>query len=106
LGRFILFAEKCHRTVVDIAILLQRHALYCQASERNPRRWSGKTRNWTPVGTVTFNPERDAVVNTHLSAIDRRPSVPACALANPSVASNVSPQASSTHTSSSSITGK
>ena len=32
----------------DRDILRQRHALYCQARERNPRRWSGNTRNWTP----------------------------------------------------------
>lgn len=54
----------------DHAILAQRHALYCQARERNPRRWSGKTRDWTPIGAVTLNPERDAVVNTHGEGID------------------------------------
>jgi transposase InsO family protein len=57
----------------DLAILQQRHALYCQARERHPRRWSGNTRNWTPIGAVTLNPERDAVVNAHLSAIDKQP---------------------------------
>jgi len=31
----------------------------------NPARWSGKTRNWTPVGAVTLNPERDCIVNAH-----------------------------------------
>lgn len=55
----------------DHAILQQRHALYCQARQRNPRRWSGNTRNWTPIGAVTLNPERDAVVNAHLEAIDK-----------------------------------
>ena len=45
------------------AILAARHDLYLQARQRNPARWSGDTRNWSPIGTVTLNPERDAVVN-------------------------------------------
>jgi transposase InsO family protein len=49
----------------DIAILAARHAVYLEARERNPRRWSGTTRNWTPIGAVTLNPERDSVVKTH-----------------------------------------
>ena len=50
----------------DIAILAARHALYEEARERHPRRWSGLTRNWSPIAVVTLNPERDAVVNTAL----------------------------------------
>ena len=46
----------------DGSILAARHALYQQAREANPRRWSGPTRNWTPIGAVTLNPERDSVV--------------------------------------------
>jgi putative transposase len=46
----------------DGAALAARHALYQQAREANPRRWSGPTRNWTPIGAVTLNPERDSVV--------------------------------------------
>ena len=30
--------------------------------QKNPARWSGQTRNWTPVDAVTLNPERDSVV--------------------------------------------
>jgi hypothetical protein len=37
----------------DREILCKRHDLYLQARERNPRRWSGKTRNWTRVELVT-----------------------------------------------------
>ncbi|RQS55802.1 IS3 family transposase [Burkholderia sp. Bp8963] len=47
----------------DHAILAARHALYAKARERSPSRWSGDTRNWTPVGAVTLNPEHDAVVS-------------------------------------------
>jgi putative transposase len=46
----------------DGPVLAARHALYQQAREANPRRWSGPTRNWTPIGAVTLNPERDSVV--------------------------------------------
>ena len=27
------------------------------AKQRNPQRWSGENRNWTPGGTVWINPE-------------------------------------------------
>jgi transposase InsO family protein len=46
----------------DGPILAARHALYRRARESNPRRWSGRTRDWTPIGAVTLNPERDGVV--------------------------------------------
>ena len=46
----------------DQGILAKRHALYLQARERNPRRWSGKTRDWTPVEVVTLNPEREKAI--------------------------------------------
>lgn len=47
----------------DHAILEARHAVYLAARQRNPARWSGNTRNWTPVGPVTLNPERDSAVD-------------------------------------------
>ena len=56
----------------DHAILAARHALYTQARERNPARWSGETRNWSPVGAVTLNPERDSVVKTLSEHIDNQ----------------------------------
>jgi putative transposase len=46
----------------DHAILAARHAHYVQARDRNPARWSRDTRDWTPIGAVTLNPERDSVV--------------------------------------------
>lgn len=49
----------------DHAILAERHAVYQRARERNPRRWSRHTRNWTPVGSVTLNPERESAVPTN-----------------------------------------
>lgn len=41
----------------DIEILEQRKRTYEQAKRRNPHRWAGGTRNWTPVGDVWLNPE-------------------------------------------------
>jgi transposase InsO family protein len=48
----------------DRSILEARHALYVQARERNPRRWSRSTRDWSVIDVVTLNPERDDVVQT------------------------------------------
>jgi len=42
----------------DIAILAKRHAVYQAARDRCPQRWSGETRNWSPVGAVWLNPEK------------------------------------------------
>ena len=41
------------------------HAVYEKARTLNPARWSGKTRDWTPIGAVTLNPERDFVIRAH-----------------------------------------
>ena len=49
----------------DQAVLAARHALYLQAREKNPARWSGNPRNWSPIGAVTLNPERDCVIKEH-----------------------------------------
>jgi len=42
----------------DVALLAQRDAVYRQARELNPMRWSGATRNWAPIGPVALNPDR------------------------------------------------
>jgi transposase InsO family protein len=42
----------------DRPLLGRRHDLYQAARARNPARWSGKTRNWNPIGSVWLNPER------------------------------------------------
>ncbi|MEA2787750.1 MAG: putative transposase [Acetobacteraceae bacterium] len=53
----------------DRLLLNARHAVYQSARERNPRRWSRQTRNWTPVTAVTLNPERNTVVQAAVSEI-------------------------------------
>lgn len=40
------------------AILAGRHELYERMRRANPERWSGRTRNWLPAGSVLLNPER------------------------------------------------
>lgn len=45
----------------DKAILSRREQVYAHARERNPSRWSGETRNWTPIEMVSLNPERTDV---------------------------------------------
>lgn len=38
-------------------ILAGRRELYERARSSNPERWSGTTRNWTPIGLVALNPQ-------------------------------------------------
>lgn len=40
------------------AILEKRRRVYERARRRHPERWTGKTRNWTPVAIVRLNPEK------------------------------------------------
>jgi hypothetical protein len=51
----------------DRSVLTARHELYQRARRSNPHRWSGRTRDWTPVAAVTLNPERDTVVQAAAS---------------------------------------
>jgi transposase InsO family protein len=41
----------------DVAILEHRHEVYRQARQRRPERWTGDTRDWSPITTVRLNPE-------------------------------------------------
>lgn len=45
----------------DKAILARRHAVYTQAKKRTPHRWTGPTRNWSPIGDVYLNPVKQEV---------------------------------------------
>jgi transposase InsO family protein len=53
----------------DRGLLRARHALYQAARASNPRRWTGQTRNWAPIGVVTLNPERDSIAGAAASQI-------------------------------------
>lgn len=59
----------------DHAILAARHALYLKARERHPARWSRQIRNWSPIGAVSLNPERNSVVAMAEHASDKQPLV-------------------------------
>jgi transposase InsO family protein len=39
----------------DVQILSQREKIYEEAKNKNPARWSGKTRNWRPIQEVKLN---------------------------------------------------
>lgn len=53
--RFVTPADR--HAGLDSEVLKKRKEVYKAARERHPARWSGPTRNWTPVGTVELNPE-------------------------------------------------
>lgn len=42
----------------DKAILAARHLVYERARKRNPERWSGDTRDWSPAPPVKLNPQQ------------------------------------------------
>jgi putative transposase len=44
----------------DAQMLAARHNVYALAYARNPARWTGNTRNWSPAGPVVLNPETNA----------------------------------------------
>lgn len=52
----------------DKAILAKRHVIYRAARTRTPRRWTGNTRNWKPVGAVYLNPARQEVRVTKIAS--------------------------------------
>ena len=60
----------------DPAILAKRVTVYEKAKRLNPQRWSGKTRNWTPITEVLLNPKKH---NNEIQAeftIDTTPPMP------------------------------
>jgi len=44
----------------DNSVLEKRKQLYRRAKAKNPGRWSGETRNWTPIKDVYLNPDNKA----------------------------------------------
>jgi len=65
--RYVTPAQRHHGQ--DHAILAARHELYLKARALNPARWSGGTRDWSPAGPVTLDPERDCVVKATGKAV-------------------------------------
>ena len=54
--QFVTPADRHHGK--DREILASREEVYAQARQRNPSRWSTKTRDWSPVEAVHLNPEK------------------------------------------------
>jgi|AntDeeMinimDraft_5_1070356.scaffolds.fasta_scaffold13020_2 transposase InsO family protein len=48
----------------DTEVLAKRDRINQAARDAHPARWSGKTRNWAPIGTVSLNPERELTITT------------------------------------------
>ena len=67
--RYVSLA-RCHAGE-DVAILAARHELFLKARNLHPARWPGATRNWSPVGPVTLNPERQALVADAEASIEQ-----------------------------------
>ncbi|MCL7420221.1 MAG: integrase core domain-containing protein, partial [Methylobacter sp.] len=60
--RFVTPAERHNGS--DHQILAARKAVYETARQRRPERWSGETRNWSPVGEVWLNPDKEGASNS------------------------------------------
>jgi putative transposase len=59
--RFVTPAER--HLGLDKEILAARKRVYEAAKQQRPERWSGETRNWSPIGEVWLNPENTPVAN-------------------------------------------
>lgn len=64
--RYVTPAQR--HALEDREILAARQQVYLEAHERHPDRWARGIRDWTPVGAVTLNPERDTVIREHENA--------------------------------------
>ncbi len=54
---------------VDVAILAKRDAVYKQAREKYPERWSGNTRNWSYIDKVYLMPEKGKTKTAAAAAV-------------------------------------
>lgn len=54
--RFVTPAQRHNGN--DLAILEHRHHVYERARKNNPERWTGQSRDWSPITTVELNPSR------------------------------------------------
>lgn len=56
--RFVTPAQRHNNE--DNKVLTARDNIYQEAKRKNPSRWSGNTRNWTPIQQVYLNPNKKA----------------------------------------------
>jgi len=57
--RFV--TPSCRHLGLDKAILQKRSVVYENAKRQNPLRWSGHTRNWSPITEVHLNPKKQTM---------------------------------------------
>jgi len=57
--RFV--TPSCRHLGLDKAILQKRSVVYENAKRQNPLRWSGPTRNWSPITEVHLNPKKQMI---------------------------------------------
>jgi putative transposase len=58
---------------LDTEILSKRHKVYERARSENPERWSGDTRDWTPIREVYLNhTDRPKLKKTSVSKTDEK----------------------------------
>ena len=57
--RFV--TPSCRHLGLDKAILQKRSVVYENAKRQNPLRWSGHTRNWSPITEVHLNPKKETM---------------------------------------------
>lgn len=62
-GIRLVTPAQCHAGE-DNEVIAKRHVINQAARDANPTRWSGKTRNWAPIGTVSLNPEWELQITT------------------------------------------
>lgn len=60
--RYVTPSDRHHGR--EPALLAHRERVYAAAKARRPDRWTGSTRNWTPISTVSLNPSRSRTINT------------------------------------------
>jgi len=58
------------------AVLASRHDLYECMRRANPERWSGRIRNWLPVGSVVLKPRTRITRDNYLDAHRRNRLLP------------------------------
>lgn len=66
--RFV--TPNCRHLGLDKAILQKRSVVYENAKRLNPLRWSGPTRNWSPITEVYLNPKKPTIKTKVEIAID------------------------------------
>jgi hypothetical protein len=57
--KFITPAQRHRGQTAEV--MQQRQAVYEAAKETNPKRWSGRIRNWDLPEEVWLNPEKESV---------------------------------------------